>query len=186
VPNQAVGIIQSIALTVILLSTAAQTSAQERYVRASVAKDGTLQIVTTAGRVVTPSPEPERASIGKQVGFGDIQVAPDQRAVGWVALFPNCCTSYPIPLALVVYSSGIKRTYTGNGLPIWKWRFIAGGTQVAFRQETVQGGLNVHYELRDVRNGELITQYNPALGADNQRLPNQPVPEWVASLDAEQ
>lgn len=95
-----VKIVQSIVFTAVLVSTAVHASAQERYVRASVAKDGALQIVTAAGQVIVPSPEPEREFIVKQVGFDHIQVAPDQRAVGWVALFPNCCTSYdkqPLP-----------------------------------------------------------------------------------------
>jgi hypothetical protein len=185
-PNHSVKTVRSIAFTVVFLSTAVHASAQERYVRASVAKVGALHIVTATGGVIVPSLEPEREFIGKQVGFDHIQIASDQLAVGWVALFPNCCTSYPIPLALVIYSGGIKRTYTGNGLPIWKWRFIAKGNQVAFRQETVHGGLGVHYELRNVRNGALIAQYRPAVGPDNQPLPNQQVPDWVASLDANQ
>jgi hypothetical protein len=121
VPSQALRVVQSIAVTLVLGSKVVHASAQERYVRASP-KDGALEIVTAAGRVIVPSPEPEREFIGKQVGFDAIQVAADQRAVGWVALFPNCCTSYPIPLALVVYSNGIKRTYTGNGLPIRRSR----------------------------------------------------------------
>lgn len=176
----------SIAFIVALVSTSVHPSGQERYVRTSVGKNGTLQTVTAAGRVIVPTPEPEIEFIGKQVGVDHIRVAPDKLAVGWLALFPNCCTSYPIPLALAVYSGGIKRSYHGNGLPIWKWRFTAGGNQVAFRQETVHGGLGVHYELRDVRNGDLIAECTPKVGPDNHPLPSQRVPGWVAVLDAGQ
>ena len=101
-----------------------------------------------------------------------------------MAQYPNCCTSYPIPLALVVYSNGIKRSYTGNGLPVWKWRFVGPGSQVAFRQEIVHGGLGVNFELRDVLSGDLVAEFSPTVGPDGQPLPGQRVPEWVAMLDA--
>src|SRR5438093_751571 len=58
-------------------------------------------------------------------------------AVGWLALYPNCCTSYPIPLKLMVLSNGRVRTFTGNGLPVWRWAFQNDDTRVAFEQETV-------------------------------------------------
>jgi hypothetical protein len=184
--NRTVRISRAIIFIVVLVSTAVHSSAQERYVRTSVDKNGSLQIVAAAGRVIVLAPEPEIEFMGKQVGIDHIRIAPDQLAVGWLALFPNCCTSYPIPLAMVVYSGGIERSYHGNGLPIWKWRFTAGGNRVAFRQETVHGGLGVHYELRDVRNGDLIAEYTPEVGPDNHPLPSQRVPVWVASLDAGQ
>jgi hypothetical protein len=164
--------------------TAALASAQERYVAASVDKSGALRIETAAGLVVVPEREPEREFIGKQVGYDDIQISTNGLAVGWLALYPNCCTSYPIPLALVVYSNGNKRSYTGTGLPVWKWRFMAAGTQIAFRQETVHGGLGVNYELRNVLNGELVARYSPEVGPDNQPLAGQQLPEWVAALNA--
>lgn len=183
--SRAVRIARSIMFIVACLSTAVCSSAQERYVRTNVEKNGEIQIVTATGRVIVPAPEPEIEFIGKPVGVEDARIAPDQLAVGWLALFPNCCTSYPIPLVLVVYSGGIKRSYRGNGLPIWKWRFTAGGSQVVFRQETVHGGLGVHYELRVVRDGDLIAEYTPEVGPGNHPLPGQRVPDWVASLDAD-
>ena len=77
------------------------------------------------------------------------------------------------------------RTFTGNKLPVWQWRFEAGGRQVAFRQETVHGGLGVHYELRDVATGRLVAEYDPAPDPDNkQHAALTEVPKWVADLDA--
>ncbi len=166
--------------------TTALASAQERYVSASVDKGGVLRIVTATGSVVVPEREPERKSIGKQVGYDDIKISPNGLAVGWRALYPNCCTSYPIPLALVVYSNGHKRSYTGNGVPIWEWRFMAAGTQIAFRQETVHGGLSINYELRNVLTGELVARYSPEYGPDNRPLDVQQIPEWVAAFNSAQ
>ena len=40
----------------------------------------------------------------------------------------------------------------------------AGGKQVAFEQETVHGGMGIHYELRDVATGNLIAAFDPAPG----------------------
>jgi hypothetical protein len=160
--------------------------AQERYVSASVDQGGALRIATAAGEVIVPEREAESRSIGRQVGFDRIQISANGLAVGWLALYPNCCTSYPIPLALVVYSNGMQRSYVGNGLPVWQWRFMAGGTQIAFRQETVHGGMGVNYELRDVLTGKLVAEYQPEIGRDNQPLERQHPPEWVKVLDSSQ
>ena len=175
---------RTVALMPLLVSIAAHASPQERYVSATVDKDGALRIVTATAKVIVPDAEPEREFVGKQVGYDDIQISADGQAVGWVALFPNCCTSYPIPLALVVFSSGVKRSYAGAGLPVWRWAFQADGKRVAFEQETVHGGLGIHYELRDVESGHLVASYEPKVGPDNQPLPNQHVPMWVEQLDA--
>jgi hypothetical protein len=175
---------RTIALMPLLVSIAAHASAQERYVSATVDKDGALRIVTATAKVIVPDAEPEREFVGKQVGYDNIQISADGQAVGWVALFPNCCTSYPIPLALVIFSSGVKRSYAGVGLPVWRWAFQADGKRVAFEQETVHGGLGIHYELRDVESGGLVASYEPEVGPDNQPLPNQHVPMWVEQFDA--
>lgn len=160
------------------LMAASPSLAVERYTSASVDKTGTLRIVNANGRGIVMPMQPE------QVDFDGIAISPDGRSVGWQALYPNGATSYPIPLKLVVYSGGKLRTYTGNGLPVWKWLFTAGGKQVAFEQETVHGGMGVHYELRDVGSGRLIAEYTPRVGPDGQPEPNQKSPEWVLVLDA--
>jgi hypothetical protein len=33
-------------------------------------------------------------------------VAEDKQTVGWLIDYENCCTSYPIPLTLVIFRSG--------------------------------------------------------------------------------
>lgn len=176
--------VRSIGFLALLALTAVNASEQERLASVSVDKDGALRITTTTGQVIVPEREPEREWIGKQVGCDKIQISPDGQSVGWVALYPNCCTSYPIPLALVVYSNGVKRSYSGNGVPIWRWRFMDEGRRVAFQQETVHGGFSINYELRDVRTGELVSEYEPEYGPDNQPLPEQKEPAWVVAFDA--
>ncbi len=150
----------------------------DKYVRATVDEDGQLRIMTVAGQTIEPPKERE------QVGFAKPQISHDGGAVGWLAEYPNCCTSYPIPLQLIILRNGSLRTFTGNGLPIWHWGFQAGGSQFAFQQETVHGGLGVHYELREVISGSLLAEYNPAVGRDNRTLPSQNIPKWVTELDS--
>ena len=163
-------------ICVAMASVVSPCLAADRYVRAFVGEAGTLRILTSSGREIVPPKEPEQVSVDK------IAISPDGRSVGWVALFPNCCTSYPIPLKLVVYSAGKARTFTGAGLPVWQWRFTAGGSQVIFEQETVHGGLGRHYEVRDIASGRRIAQWEPTVGPDNQPLKNQKPPRWVSEF----
>lgn len=152
--------------------------ALDLYLRASIDETGQLRIVTKDGREIVPKKEPD------QVGFDQVMVSTDGLSVGWVALYPNCCTSYPIPLKLMIYSSGTLRTFTGRGLPLWRWRFQAESRQVAFQQETVHGGLGIHYEVRDVATGSLVAEYDPPYDRDNKPVVERSLPKWVEELDA--
>jgi len=146
------------------------TAQAPTYQRALVDSAGQLHLWTTAGQEVTPPPD------SGQVGFEQPQIAPGAAAVGWLALYPNCCTSYPIPLRLVVLVGDERRLFSGSGLPIWRWAFLAGGTRVAFYQETVHGGSGQHYELRDLVSGRLVAAYDPG--------DSLPQPVWVQALHA--
>jgi hypothetical protein len=65
-------------------------------------------------------------------------------------MFGNCCTSYDIPLQLVVYAQGKVHRFTGVGLPIFQWGFADRGTRIAYGQETVHFACATHYELPDI------------------------------------
>jgi hypothetical protein len=164
----------SCACVIAFLGVVSASAAAETYVQAIVDQGGQLRILTKDRREIVPQKEPD------QVAFEKPAISPDGRAVGWLALYPNCCTSYPIPLKLVIYAGGKLRTFTGAELPVWRWCFRGGGKQVAFEQETVHGGTGVHYELRDIKTGRLVAKYDPD--------PNSQVlgfrPEWVADLDS--
>lgn len=118
-------------------------------------------------------------------GVKHIRIAPDRRAVGWLVEYPNCCTSDPIPLTLVVHSDGRPRSYRGSGVPIWQWRFLAGGQHVAFRQETVHGGMGIRFELHEVRSGKQLDAYDWPVGPDNQPLADADLPDWAAAIGVE-
>ena len=160
------------------VTIAVPCSATDKYVDASVNDSGGLRIRTSDGRsIILPKERDQEA-------FDHIAISADGQGVGWVDLYPNCCTSYPIPLKLAVYMNGKLHTFTGSGLPIWRWHFTSDDKHVAFEQETVHGELGVHYELREILSGRLISEYNPPIDSEGHPLTGQPVPQWVADLNA--
>src|SRR5262249_1261925 len=124
-----------------LMCLGAASASGETYKNASVDGKGQVLITTTTGEVIRPQKAPRIKFAGEQVGIDKVQFSPGHDAIGWLALYPNCCTSYPIPLALVIFSHGRTRTFlsneVGTRVPIFLWRFEANGSQVAFEQETV-------------------------------------------------
>src|SRR5712691_3957260 len=104
-----------------LLAAAMPCSAADKYTAASVDDSGRLHIQTSDGRSIF---------LGKQRDqerFDSIAISADGRAVGWVNLYPNCCTSYPIPLKVVILVNGRQRVFTGVGLAVWRWTFSDDG-----------------------------------------------------------
>ncbi|MGD0590767.1 MAG: hypothetical protein ABSA44_08220 [Bacteroidota bacterium] len=152
----------------------------DTYVRASVDESGHLRIFTSDAREIVLQKD------SGQVGFDKVVISEDGHSVGWVALYPNSSTSYPIPLKLMIYSSGDLSTLTGIGEPVWRWHFTARGKQVAFEQETTHGSQGIHYELREVATGRLIAEYEPEYGPDNLPIDIQNVPKWVEELNVKQ
>ena len=155
-------------LSLFLLALPLSWAASETYIEATIDKDGQLHIITADHRDIMPQKDSE------QVGFDKPAISEDKTTVGWLALYPNCCTSYPIPLALVIYRNGQVVHTFGEHFPVWEWRFEADGTQVAFAQETVHGHLGVHFELRDIESGRVIAAH------DGDPEPN--APQWIRDV----
>jgi len=143
-------------------------AAGELYVQATIDREGQLHLVTADRRQITPAKERD------QVGFDRPAISADQTTVGWLALYPNCCTSYPIPLALVIFRDGKVMHTFGERFPVWRWRFAADSKRVAFAQETVHGHRGVHFELRDVESGRLIAAH------DGDPAPD--APQWIRDV----
>jgi hypothetical protein len=99
---------------------------------------GALHLVDRSGHDTKPDKQKD------QVSFSSPQIADDRQTVGWLAEFPNCCTSYPIPLTLVIYRDGKIIQQLKPGMMIVGWRFRAGGKQVAFCTNTVHGDSAPH------------------------------------------
>ena len=151
----------------------------ETYESAAIDANGNLGIVTTDGRTITVRKE------GEQTSFAAPVLSSSKAAVGAQAMFPNCCTSYDIPLQLVVYAAGKVHTFTGRNLPIFQWAFVDGGTRIAYGQEPVHFGCETYYELRDIESERLIETV--AIPQPCGLIPDpKPVriPPWVAEVTA--
>jgi hypothetical protein len=136
--------------------------------KAYVGVDGSVHIVET-GRGDKAVPKDK-----DQVGSGELRIADDKKTVGWLAEYENCCTSYAIPLKLVIYRDGKVRQRLGDGLMIYDWRFWEGGTQAAFCSGTVHGDSGGHCELHDASNGRALDTLDGHLDKDS--------PKWAAGM----
>jgi len=158
------------------LAFAISSEAAELYKNVKI-DNGQLHIITTEHREILPSKRTYKLGdeILVQTYFEKAMISDDKTTIGWLAEYPNCCTSYPIPLELIIFRNGeILHVFTGTGLPIWKWKFENKGTHVAFEQETVHGGGGIHFELREIKTGLLIDSH------DGEPQPN--APKWILDL----
>jgi hypothetical protein len=157
----------------------ASVQVPETYVSATVDDNGSLVITAAGGRTIIVPKEEEQTS------FGAPTVSGDRSAVGAQAYYANCCTSYDIPLQLVVYSQGKLHRFFGNKLPIFQWHFADGGPRIAFGQEPTHFGCEIHYELRDVDSERLIDSADvPQPCGLRPDPPEIVVPSWVKALEA--
>jgi len=140
--------------------------AQTMYRQITVDSGGQLRIVLSTSRVVWP---PKDSTV---VAFEQLRMSADRRAVGWVEAYHSCCTSYPIPLKLVVLR-GDHRCVVSNGLPIWQWAFGADSRQLVIRQAPTHGRTVDHYELRDFETERLIAT------ADVDAFKRTRLPRWA-------
>lgn len=154
----------------------------ETYASAEIDADGNLRILTSDQRtIIVPKGGSSKAgdSFGKQTAFEQPVISDDRRAVGAQAMFANCCTSYDIPLQLVVRSDGRTHRFEG-GLAIFDWHFADGGRRVVFSQQTVHFACSVHWELRDIASERLLAEADvPEACGQNPDPPAVAVPTWV-------
>lgn len=152
-------------------------SGLETYESAGIDANGNLTILMANGRTVTVRKE------GDQTSFSTPVLSSTRAAVGAEAMFPNCCTSYDVPLQLIVYAAGKVHRFGGVNLPIFQWAFVDGGKLVAYAQEPVHFGCATHYELRDVESERLVEALD--IPQPCGRIPDPKpvqVPPWVADL----
>lgn len=160
----------------------APTASTGTYEFVDIDANGDLRILTSGQRtIIVPKGGPPEAgeSFGRQTAFGTPVLSDDRRAVGAPAMFANCCTSYDIPLQLVIYSRGTTHRFEG-GLAIFDWHFADGGRRVVFSQQTVHSACSVHWELRDIATERLIAAADiPQACGQIPDPPQRKVPKWV-------
>lgn len=151
-----------VAMFLLLHTAIAQTVS-----RAYAGEDGIVHLVYANGAAKTVRREKQ------QVGCENILVAADKLTVGWSVLERNCCTSYPIATAIVLYRDGRKTTISPPQA-IYEWRFTDGDERIAVLFGPVHGGA-AGVNLYDVRSGELAASWT-GIG---------PVPPWAKDKDWE-
>jgi hypothetical protein len=123
---------------------------------------------------------------GDQVGFQSPKIAPGGSYAGWLALSPFCCTSYPIPLALIVLDTqGQIRAFQGPQAT-FGWCFERGGTAVAYKRAFLHGATPELYELRRIQDGALLRSFEVPLEVSTGEAPMPKLPRWAtcAARDA--
>jgi hypothetical protein len=115
--------------------------------------DGRVHIVTRVGKDIGIPKEKD------QVRCDSPRVADDQQTAGWLVDYENCCTSYPVPLTLVVYRSGRIIRRIQPGWMIFDWRFVEGAKKVALSSGTVHGMTFRSLSLYDARTGRRLDQW---------------------------
>jgi hypothetical protein len=168
----------ALAAQAIILLAAQRT---ETYVSASIDARGDLRIVAADGRMSAVRKTKATRDPGDQTRFSEPVISEDQRAVGAQAFFENCCTSYDIPLQLVVYSHGKVHRLVGIGLAIFDWHFVDGGKRVAFGEQTVHFDCAIHWQLRDVDSErQLGTFEQPQACSEDPDPAPVKAPAWVS------
>ncbi|AMO24940.1 hypothetical protein GCM10027034_06590 [Ramlibacter solisilvae] len=140
-----------------------------------LSEDGTsLRIATSDGQQF------EAPKYSDQVGFAKPRISADGSRVGWLALYPNCCTSYPIPLALVVLDQSRRlQSFDGIGISVFAWCFVPDSSSVAYGQGVLHGSDARHFEWRNISDGRLLGAYGSARGDARDIQARKGVPSWV-------
>ncbi|MGJ0486648.1 MAG: hypothetical protein ACR65R_19245 [Methylomicrobium sp.] len=163
-----------------LFLTCQTVAASPLYVSIELPEESRLLILTEDGAVrLAPLDTGHEETDKDQVGFANPKISEDKTMVGWLSLYPNCCTSYPIPLEVVLQQNGkVIAKFRGNGLPIWQWGFRGASRQIALRQSPTHGPNPDHYELRDIQTGKLLSEFDP-----EEQGALQGAPEWALGLE---
>jgi hypothetical protein len=135
-----------------LLMSLTCTVTAQAVSRAYCGKDGKAHLVYRDGAARTAPTQPQ------QIGCDHVTVATDGRTVGWSVLVDNCCTSYPIPIAVVIYNDG-KQTVISPDQMVWEWRFIEEGKRVAVLSGPVHGDAAAA-NLYDAHDGKPLARWD--------------------------
>jgi len=146
---------------------------------------GPLHVIYSDGAHVIQELPPLQKSTAKvtvfnTVGFSQAQLAADRQTLGWTVQVENCCTSYSIPLSVVLFRSGRVVRTLGNGHMVWNWMFLQDGKQVAVVTGFPHGPEVGDYELYDVATGKLLAEVS---GDEEIQGLKPDAPEWARSLE---
>lgn len=151
-------------------------ASQDRYVRAEENANHDLAITRSTGEQIVVSKSDRKWVNETQVAFESVAISSDGAAIGWTAYYSNCCTSYPAPVFVEVYKSGIRHTFKTVTAPS-HWCFVDDSRSVAVLSTTLHGPQHQVLELWDVsteqKRGEFIWMEGDA---------HPEAPAWVVAL----
>ena len=138
----------------LMLFMAATSASAGKFVSAAIDPVQDSLIITGAdGQAIEPP------KVTEQVGFENALISQDGQFVGWLALHPNCCTSYPVPLTLVVLDQDGHHREFRSTQAIFGWCFVPARKSVAYRQTVLHGPSETTFELRRVADGKLLSRF---------------------------
>jgi hypothetical protein len=85
------------------------TSSAKSITKITIGADGQIHVIESDGREYVAPKEKDQVSVAAPL------LAENKLAAGWLVEYENCCTSYPIPLMLVIYRPGKPLERLGNG-----------------------------------------------------------------------
>jgi hypothetical protein len=160
-------------LSALLLALLPVVALAGGYKSASLSDDQAVLRITLADGSRFDAPR-----FAEQVAYSEPRVSTDGRYVGWLALYPNCCTSYPIALKLVVLDeSRHLHTFEGTKIAIFAWCFHANARSVAYAQGVLHGSDYRHFELRRISDERLLAEYE--YPHEESALAQTRAPSWV-------
>jgi hypothetical protein len=169
--------------------SASQTAEITRYFIEEPKKDsgyetGPLHIIYDDGTEVVKTLPPLEASTEKKtvfndVGFSDVRLAADRQTLGWTVDVENCCTSYPIPLRVVIFRHKKVLDTFAPGQMVWSWMFVRGGEQIAAVFGPTHGPEVGDYRLYDVKTGRSISE---VFGDEDTQALKPDAPGWAQLL----
>jgi hypothetical protein len=143
---------------------------------------GLLHIRYDDGTEIVKALPPLKASteVFNEVGFSDLHLAADKQTLGWTVDVENCCTSYPIPMRVVIFRHGEVLHAFEQGQMVWSWMFFLGGKQLAAVFGPTHGPEVGDYRLYDVQTGKLISE---VFGDYDTQALSPDAPEWAHQLE---
>jgi hypothetical protein len=136
--------------------------------RAGKEMDGAIRLVFQDGTSVRIAPEAPEEGSKDPPSYSHPRIADDRRTVGWLIEYPNCCTSYPVPLVLVIYRDGTPLLRLRDGLMMYDWYFLDGGREVVFHADTVHFTRAPHAVRVESATGRVLERFD---GTADERSP---------------
>jgi hypothetical protein len=133
--------------------------------RAYCGEDGKAHVTYADHSSKTIPPE------AQQIGCTDIAIADDHRTFAWSMQVENCCTSYPISVAVIAMRDG-KTTVLRSDQMVWQWHFMDNGNRIAILSGPVHGTAT-EADLYDVPTGKKLATWEGSGG----------VPEWAGGWE---